>query len=248
MAQANLPVSYCGDALLTAAYVLNLVPTKSVTSTPYELWTGRKPVLTHLRPWGSAAFVRDISHPHGKLDPRGKKCIFIRYSEHSKGYVLIVEQTDGSVTEIESRDVTFLENDFPKRGEIDKEFHLRGLIDLTDTPTIQPMKVDASSNELPQLSGRNTLVDNSSMMKLQEFELRKSNRGKIPRRHFEIEGEAFMVALHDDLEPKSVYEALSCPNSDEWNGAIGKELESLKVNHVWDLVDLPPDQKAIGNK
>ena len=249
MAQANLPVSYWGDALLTAAYVLNLVPSKSVTSTPYELWTGRKHVLAHLKPWGSVAFVRDISHPHGKLGPRGKKCIFIRYSEHSKGYVLIGEQTDGSVTEIESRDVTFLENEFPKKGEIDKEFHLREIIDPSNTsPTIQPMEVDANSNDLPQLSGRNTLVDDSSLMKSQEFEMRRSNRGKIPRRRFEIEGEAFMVALHDDLEPKSVHEALSCPNSEKWNSAIGEELDSMKVNHVWDLVDLPPDRRAIGNK
>ena len=48
MAQENLPILYWGDALLTAAYILNRVPTKSVISTPYELWTGRKPELGHL--------------------------------------------------------------------------------------------------------------------------------------------------------------------------------------------------------
>ena len=31
MAQANLPISYWGDALLTTVYILNLVPSKSVT-------------------------------------------------------------------------------------------------------------------------------------------------------------------------------------------------------------------------
>ncbi|XP_028057995.1 uncharacterized protein LOC114261875 [Camellia sinensis] len=45
MAQANLPVSYWRDALLTAAHVLNRVPSKSVLSTPYEMWTGKKPDL-----------------------------------------------------------------------------------------------------------------------------------------------------------------------------------------------------------
>ena len=80
MAQANLPISYWGDALLTAAYILNRVPTKLVISTPYELWTGQKPELSHLRPWGSAAYVHDPSSKYGKLGQRGKKCIFIRYS------------------------------------------------------------------------------------------------------------------------------------------------------------------------
>ena len=50
MAQANLSISYWRDAILTAAYVLNRVPSKSVTSTPYELWTGRKLDLSNLKP------------------------------------------------------------------------------------------------------------------------------------------------------------------------------------------------------
>ncbi len=86
MAQANLPISYWDDAILTAVYILNRVPSKSVPSTPYELWTGKKPNLSNLRPRGSAGFVHDTSYKYGKLGPRGKKCIFIRYSEHSKGY------------------------------------------------------------------------------------------------------------------------------------------------------------------
>ena len=87
MAQANLSISYCGDAFLTIAYVFNRVPAKSVTSTPYELWTKRKPDLSNLKPWGYAVYVHDSSHKYGKLAPRGKKTIFIRYSKHSKNHV-----------------------------------------------------------------------------------------------------------------------------------------------------------------
>jgi len=129
MAQANLPISYWGDALLTAAYILNQVPSKSVSSTPYELWTGKKPNLSYFRPWGSAGIVHDTSHKYGKLGPRGKKCIFIRYSEHSKGYVLIGEQTDGRVTEIESRDVDFIEDEFPTRGEVERNLEFYETMD-----------------------------------------------------------------------------------------------------------------------
>lgn len=116
MARANLPFSFWGDALLTATYILNKVPSKSVSSPFYELWTGHKPNLKDSRPWGCAAYVKDSFTKFGKLGPKGKKCIFIRYSEHSKGYVFIGELEDGSVREIES--VTFLENDFPKKGEV----------------------------------------------------------------------------------------------------------------------------------
>ena len=57
MAQANLPIFYWGDALLTATYTLNYVPSKSITTTLYELWTGQKPNLSYLKPYGCAAYI-----------------------------------------------------------------------------------------------------------------------------------------------------------------------------------------------
>ena len=84
MAQANLPISFWGDVLLTAAYILNCVPSQSVSSTPYKLWKGEKPNLGHLRPWGFTGFVNSTTHKYGKLGPRARKHIFIRYSDSSK--------------------------------------------------------------------------------------------------------------------------------------------------------------------
>ena len=43
--------------------------------------------------------------------------------------VFIGEHEDGTVTELESRDVTFLEDDFPRTGEIDRDLHLYEMID-----------------------------------------------------------------------------------------------------------------------
>lgn len=59
-----------------------------------------------------------------RLGPRGKKYIFIRYCEHSNGYVFISEQANGSMTELESRDVEFLENNFSKGGDINLDLYL----------------------------------------------------------------------------------------------------------------------------
>ena len=43
--QAKLPISFWGDALITATYFLNRVPSKFVPSTPYELWKVVTPLL-----------------------------------------------------------------------------------------------------------------------------------------------------------------------------------------------------------
>ena len=55
MVQAKLSISFRGDALMTATYILNRVSSKSVPSTPYELWKGVTPNLNVMLPWGCAA-------------------------------------------------------------------------------------------------------------------------------------------------------------------------------------------------
>ena len=82
------------------------------------------PYLSIMRPWGCPAYIHNASHEYEKLGPRGKKCIFIRYLEFSKEYVFFGEDMNGRVIEIESRDVIFLEEDFPKKGEINEDFRL----------------------------------------------------------------------------------------------------------------------------
>jgi hypothetical protein len=49
MSHAALPISFWGYALETAAHVLNRVPSKSVDTTPYEIWRGKKPSLKHIK-------------------------------------------------------------------------------------------------------------------------------------------------------------------------------------------------------
>lgn len=88
IAQTNLSISFWGDCFLIATYIFNHVPTKAIFSTPYKLWIGKEPNLSYLKPWGFAIYDHNLSHRHGKLGLMGKKCIFIRYSEHSKGYEL----------------------------------------------------------------------------------------------------------------------------------------------------------------
>jgi transposase InsO family protein len=40
ISHTSLPLNLWGEALNTAAYILNQIPTKATNKTPYELWTG----------------------------------------------------------------------------------------------------------------------------------------------------------------------------------------------------------------
>ena len=49
LAEAGLPPTFWGEALAAAIHVLNCCPTSALKGkTPYEVWHGRKPDLSHL--------------------------------------------------------------------------------------------------------------------------------------------------------------------------------------------------------
>ena len=49
-------------------------------------------------------------------------------------------------------------------------------------------------------------------------------------------------------DPTSPKEVLANSDKTKWVNAMEKEMESLHVNEVWDLVQLPIDRKAVGSK
>ena len=84
MSLTDLPLSFWGYALETAAFTLNRAPSKSVETTPYELWFGKKQKLLFLKVWGCDAYVKKF-HPD-KLEPKSEKCVFIEYPKEIVGY------------------------------------------------------------------------------------------------------------------------------------------------------------------
>ena len=61
MSLTDLPLSFWGYALETAAFTLNRAPSKSVETTLYELWFSKKPKLSFLKVWGCDAYVKSFS-------------------------------------------------------------------------------------------------------------------------------------------------------------------------------------------
>ena len=108
MSHSSLPISMWMYALRTAMYLLNRVPGKAVSKTPFELWTGRKPSLRHLHVWGCPAEVRVYNPQEKKLDFRTISGYFIGYLEKSKGYRFYCPNHSTRI--VESGNARFIEN------------------------------------------------------------------------------------------------------------------------------------------
>ena len=101
-----MPKLYWGEAVFSAAYLQNRLPSRVVSTTPFALWTGKKPDLAELRMFGCDAYVQVPEQKRSKFDYKAVKLSFIGYAEYRKGY-RFVDRSTHKVTI--SRDAKFLE-------------------------------------------------------------------------------------------------------------------------------------------
>ncbi|NEY13655.1 hypothetical protein DDE04_09140, partial [Bifidobacterium pseudocatenulatum] len=111
MSHANLPDSFWGYALQTAALILNNAPSKSVERTPYEMWYGKRPKMSFLKIWGCEAYVKRLSS--NKLGSKSDKCYFVGYPKETRGYYFY-NPIEGKV--FVARTAVFLEKEFLSKG------------------------------------------------------------------------------------------------------------------------------------
>ena len=83
MSHAELPLYLWGDAINTAQYLLNRVPSKAMIKTPYELWIGAKPKMEHMLP--RTCPITATRKTQLQVKTR-KNYSFVGYPSHSKGY------------------------------------------------------------------------------------------------------------------------------------------------------------------
>lgn len=233
--QKGLPDSFWAEGVAVAVHILNISPTKAVwNQTPYEAWHGNKPSVSHLRIFGCICYVLTTSARH-KLDAKSQKHIFIGYGLKSKGY-RVYDPVSGKITV--SRDVVFDE-------DASWEWKLE---DNGFAPQVEPEEEeeDASQNTKSDQSEISKETTPATVLSTHEStQLRKSERGHIPRRRFEIEGEETSSLVLFVGDPVTVTEAME---KEEWRTAMNEELSAIERNHTWEMVNLPDGKNLISLK
>uniref|UniRef100_A0A5S6Q5K7 Integrase catalytic domain-containing protein n=1 Tax=Trichuris muris TaxID=70415 RepID=A0A5S6Q5K7_TRIMR len=231
---SNLPNRFWGEAMITAAYLQNRLPSRSIEKTPMELWNGKRPDVSHIRIFGSKCFTYIPKRLRQKWDDKVEEGVLIGYSDTTKGYkVLDINSNKVRVSRtvkiIEPAPKTKLEVSYLPVAEGEHSDDEDEHDSSHDTPVITPQKiVEAPSQEV-----------------IPERQLRVSQRvtkGKIPKRFCSDE-----QCLNVQQVPISMEDVLRLPTNErqKWIQAAAQEMKTMEKLQVWKLVDLPPDKKAI---
>ncbi|KAJ9566849.1 hypothetical protein OSB04_002815 [Centaurea solstitialis] len=230
MCRSTLPVSFWGHALVTAANILNKVPTKSVEKTPYELWTGKKPKLSFLKIWGCEVYVKRTTSE--KLKPKSDKCFFVGYPKNTLGYYFYNPSKNKVFV---ARNGEFLEEKFLSQENTRNDIDIQIVEKETPEPIVEPVTQQGNVETQPE-----------TVEEVQTQDLRRSTRiRQEPDRYL-----GFLVSQDggDLNEPTSYGEAVSGDESEQWQEAMKAEMQSMYDNQVWELTDLPQHCRDVGRK
>ena len=274
----RLPQYLWSEALKTAVYILNRVPTKVVPKTPFKLFKGWRPSLRHILIWGCHSKVIIYNPQEKKLDPRTISGFFIGYAERSKGYRFYFPSQSSRI--VKSRNDKFLENDLISGSDQFQDIfyekdHYEGqpsgssdrLIAI-HTPQVQS-SVRQLFYDVPHVADIDPVdeVVNEEIPKFVEQPIEQQVDQQIPqdndeatlRRSTRVRKSAipkdYIVYLQEldynigaENDPKTFSQAMSSKESNSWYIAMKEEMNSMTSNRVWDLVELPNGVKVVGCK
>ncbi|GJV84096.1 zinc finger, CCHC-type containing protein [Tanacetum coccineum] len=229
---------FWGKAMLTACYLLNMVPNKRSRMTPYELWTKRKPNMNYLRVWGCRVVIR-LPYPKLKtLGERGIECIFVGYAEHSKAFRFYVIEPNDSVlinSIFESMDAIFDEN---RLSSVPRP----SLRIPNGTEDISGSVVPEEIVQQPEPELRKSKRNRTSEDFRPEFQLYliEETRDEVSYQH------SYCFNVEDD--PKTFDEAMKSQDVAFWKELINYEINSIMGNNTWLLADLPQGCKPLSCK
>src|SRR3954469_441345 len=239
MSLTDLPLSFWGYALETAAFTLNRAPSKSVETTPYELWFGKKPKLSFLKVWGCEAYVKKLQPD--KLEPKAEKCIFIGYPKETIGYTFY-HRAEGKI--FVAKNGSFLEKEFLSKEVTGRKVELDEVTEpsLELASSAAPEVVPVAPTPIREEANDD---DHETSVEV-ATEPRRSMRTRTTPDWYDPVMSVMLVDNNDD--PETYEEAMMSPDSNKWQEAMKSEIGSMYENQVWTLMDLPDGRKVVENK
>lgn len=209
--ESGLSETFWREAIACAVYAKNRSPITN-SAIPANLWYN-KVDYSKMKVFGCSAFVHiPEAKQAGKLQARSVKCVFVGYAPN--GYIFW-NPVDRKF--INSRDVSFNENEMfakCKRDEI--------------TPTIVSTPETVFTNENITPTERDVTPTLATVRPVRER--------KLPTKFKDYELDAMIAEFSNDM-PKTYEEAIQSEDANLWQQAMDRELNHIRSNNVWSMVD-----------
>ncbi|GFW51545.1 retrovirus-related Pol polyprotein from transposon TNT 1-94 [Trichonephila clavipes] len=261
---SEVPHKFWGEALLCFTYAWNRICHKDSNKTPFEKYSGRKPSVLHLKPFGCLAYAGVPKQIRKKFDMRAKMGIMMGYAQRTKGYRIwlidenklvetINDDSDRVKDTLTSRLVSKTSTETPSTSEkpdVSSDNH--SLIPCTEVKWIRNIgrKVTGSNvyysiegeatrlksfNEIERYCKRHNIEYDPSL-----FNFRKDDTESQGFSDLSEQQEALMVEV---TIPNCYKQAIRSRDASKWHDAMDKEINVMKERKVSDLVDHPDNIK-----
>jgi hypothetical protein len=264
----DLPMCSWAEAAMAVVYVQNRLSHSALGfKNPEEMFTEKKPEVSHLKIFSCPVFIHIPKEKRNKLEPFKKKGIFVGYCEVSKAFRIYIP----GHRHIEiSRDVTFDEEATHKKSrrcQLEKMYeeepvNPRTTESVREVPrTAEPAREVVTSpdeetheyhdipevQEPPQMTFSHKrkpawpreLIQDGEKYRVPEGTTRQVKRPK-PLSSYT----ALMCNLLDE-EPTYLEEAIQ---KKEWADAMTEEYQSIIKNDVWEIVPRPKSKDVVSSK
>lgn len=240
LSDANLSKEFWAEASSTAVYLQNRTVAAALNyKTPYELWYGTKPDISHIRVFGSPVMVHTPKERRRKWDKKSRQCILMGYPDNVKGYRVYDAVTRKIKT---SRDVIVMEKPSSSYTSITIEDHDTTIL----TPKAEVQDVDQVQDVSPNLPSPmcefEDAEDHEEFLEEEHCVEHRSVRNRRPPARYGFGGACFS---QNDSTELSLQEVLQGPEREQWLQAIREELLSFEENSAWELVDPPADGSIV---
>ena len=171
MNETRLPKYFWADVVSTTCYVLNRVLIKRILKkTPYEIFKGRKPNISHLKVFGCKCFILNNGKDNlGKFDSNADEGIFLGYSLHGHAYraynkrTMLVKESmhiafDETNQNMYESPKTDADDEVSNAQQVDIELENK-TVEVSKLAEIQPIEQEIQSIE----SGTGTKAINSGL-------------------------------------------------------------------------------------
>jgi len=268
IAEAKLDRKLWMELASAVAYLKNRSPSSAVPTTPYEMWYGERPDLSHPRTLGIKASIHILKQKRIKLDTNSHVGIWLDTA---------AQTSTGSG--IHSEDVVFDEKFYNPEAntenvQVDEPRILHDSIrvllgppsDQLPTPPATELESDDESESdqeeitvppPPAIAPKPTISTTSEQGQRTSS---RSNKGTLTSTRFEEENfdrprrqmKAMIAKVldpNDEREPQMYQQAINHPTpSKGWEKAIIAEFNALIKNGTWILVKRPWNRKIVSCK